>query len=229
MADVKVISIGALGANALWGEKSPVRTGHATTTLISAGKAKILIDPGLPGSAIIARLAERANLTPDAITHVFLTSFHPDVRRGLSAFPNAQWLMSEMEREALGVPLASRLRDEMGRENADQELIAMLKGDVELLAKCQPAPDSLADGVDLFPMPGVTPGMCGVLVPDQKHTTLITGDAIVTLEHMERGIMTTGAIDIRAAQESFKEAIEIADLMVLGRDNMVVNPTKRLF
>ncbi len=229
MAEVKVISIGALAANAMWGEKSAVRTGHATTTLIVAAKARILIDPGLPGPAIAARLAERANLAPESITHVFLTSFHPDTRRGLSAFPKAQWLMSEMEREALGVPLASRLRDEMGRENADEELIAMLKADVELLARFQPAPDSLAEGVDLFPMPGVTPGMCAVLVPDQKHTTLITGDAIPTLEHMERGVMTTGAIDIRAAQESFKEAVEIADLMVLGRDNMVVNPTKRLF
>ena len=229
MAEVKVISIGALAANAMWGEKSAARTGHATTTLVIAGKAKILIDPGLPGAAITARLAERANLGPEAITHVFLTSFHPDTRRGLAAFSKAQWLMSEMEREALGVPLASRLRDEMGRENADEELIAMLKADVELLARFQPAPDSLAEGVDLFPMPGVTPGMCAVLVPDQKHTTLITGDAIPTLEHMERGVMTTGAIDIRAAQESFKEAVEIADLMVLGRDNMVANPTKRLF
>jgi glyoxylase-like metal-dependent hydrolase (beta-lactamase superfamily II) len=229
MADVKVISIGSLAANPMWGEKSAMRTGHATTTLIRAEGANILVDPGLPGAAIAARLAERANLTPEAITHVFLTSFHPDVRRGLGAFSKAQWLLSEREREALGVPLATRLRDEMERENADQELIAMLKVDVELLSRCQPAPDSLADGVDLFPLPGVTPGMCGLLVPDLRHTTLITGDAIVTQEHLERGVMTTGAIDIAAAQESFKEAIEIADLLVLGRDNMVVNPTKRLF
>lgn len=229
MADVKVISIGVLATNPMWGEKSPVRTGHATTTLIRADKANILVDPGLPGQAIAARLGERANLSPDAITHVFLTSFHPDARRGLGAFPKAQWLMSEREREALGVPLATRLRDEMGRDNADQELIDMLKTDVELLARCQAAPDSLAEGVDLFPMPGVTPGMCGLLIPDQKHTTLITGDAIATLEHLERGVMTNGAIDIRAAQESFKEAVEIADLLVLGRDNIVVNPTKRLF
>jgi glyoxylase-like metal-dependent hydrolase (beta-lactamase superfamily II) len=229
MADVKVISIGALAANPMWGEKSPVRTGHATTTLIRAGSATILIDPGLPPQAITARLTERANLKPEQITHVFITGFHPDMRRGISAFTKAQWLMSETERESLGVPLASRLRDEMSRDNADQELIAMLKTDVELLAKFQPAPDSLAEGVDLFPMPGVSPGTCGVLVPDQKHTTLITGDAIQTTEHLERGIMPSGAFDVRAAQESFKEAIEIADLMVLGRDNLVVNPTKRLF
>lgn len=229
MADVKVISIGALAANSMWGEKSPVRTGHATTTLIRSGSANILIDPGLPPQAIVARLAERANLKPEQITHVFVTGFHPDMRRGMSAFTKAQWLMSETERESLGVPLASRLRDEMGRENADQELIEMLKADVELLSRFQAAPDSLAEGVDLFPLPGVGPGTCGVLVPDQKHTTLITGDAIQTHEHLERGIMPSGAFDVRAAQESFKEAIEIADLLVLGRDNIVVNPTKRLF
>lgn len=64
----------ALG-DLLWGERQAVRTGHATTTLVVEGEMKLLIDPGLPGTVIAARLAERANLSPADITHVFLTSF----------------------------------------------------------------------------------------------------------------------------------------------------------
>ena len=229
MANLRVISIGAMSAHPLWGERAAVRTGHATTSLIISREARILVDPGLPVAALTSRLLERANLKPSDITHVFLTSFHADCRRGLAAFDGAVWLISEAERESLGVPLAMRLRDEMQRDNPDQELIDLLKGDVELLSRFDAAPDSLADGVDLFPLPGVTPGMCGLLLPDLQHSTLICGDAIPTIEHLERGAILQGAIDVNRAQESFKEAIEIADLLVLGRDNLTANPTKRLF
>ncbi len=229
MANLRVISIGAMAAHPLWGERDAVRTGHATTSLITSRDARILVNPGLPPAAIISRLHERANMRPADITHVFLTSFHADCRRGLTAFDNAVWWISEAERESLGVPLAMQLRDELQRDNSDEELVAILKRDVELLSKFEAAPDSLANGVDLFPLPGVTPGMCGLLLPDLQHSTLVCGDAIPTIEHLERGAIIQGAIDVNAAQESFKEAIEIADLLVLGRDNIVANPTKRLF
>jgi hypothetical protein len=35
--------------------------------------------------------------------------------------------------------------------------------------------------------------------------------------------------DREAAKESFEEAVEIADVLVLGRDNLVVNRTKKMF
>jgi hypothetical protein len=37
------------------------------------------------------------------------------------------------------------------------------------------------------------------------------------------------AVDLEKAQESFTDAVEVADMLVLGRDNLVVNPTKRPF
>lgn len=230
MADFRVISIGALSANPLWNERAPVRTGHATTTLIRAGGANILVDPGLPAPALTARLKERVNLEPGAITHVFLTSFRPDVRRGIGAFENAAWLVSEAEREAVGVPLAVRLREEMERgEDADAELLGALREDVAILQRCGAAPDRLAPGVDLFPLPGVTPGLCGLLLGDLRFTALICGDAIATVEHLEQGKVLAGALDVERARQSFAEAVEIADLLVPGRDNVAVNPTKRLF
>ena len=226
--DVRVISIGTLAANPLWGERQAVRTGHATTTLIVQGKMKLLVDPGLPGPMIAARLAERANLQPSDITHVFLTSFHPDARRGLEVFEDAQWLIHGDEREGMGVPMAARLKQLSGREDEEGVCAAILR-DVALLQRCKAAPDELAKGVTLFPMPGVTPGMCGLLIEEPRHTTLICGDAIPTLAHLEQGKVLPTALSVERAQQSFEEAVEIADLLIPGRDNLVVSPMKRAF
>lgn len=226
--DVKVISIGTLAANPLWGERQAVRTGHATSTLIVKGDARILVDPGLPGTVIAARLAERANISPADITHVFLTSFHPDMRRGLATFEEAEWLIHQDEREGVGIPMAARLKQIGGREDEEGIRAAILQ-DVALLQRCSAAPDELMEGVTLFPMPGVTPGTCGLLIEEARHTTLICGDAIPTLEHLEQGKVLPTAVSVDQARKSFEEAVEIADLLIPGRDNLVVSPMKRAF
>ena len=64
---VDVISIGTLSRNLLWKETEPVRTAHATCTLVRTDKRNILVDPGLPGQVLAARLYERAGLKVDAI------------------------------------------------------------------------------------------------------------------------------------------------------------------
>lgn len=232
----RVVSIGAMAAHDLWDEREPQRTGHATTTLIMSESAegearpvRILVDPGLPEQALVARLRERANLGPEAITHVFLTSFRPDVRRGIGAFDRARWLISEREREAVGVPLAEGLkRLAENFEEPDETIERVLRTDVAILQRCEPAPDTLAKGVDLFPLPGVTPGLTGLLLSGVQ-TTLICGDAAPSIEHLEAGRAPRNAADPDAARESLSEALEIADLLVLGRDNVVVNPTRRPF
>lgn len=236
--DIRVISIGALGANHLWNEREPKRTGHATTTLVRSGRAVILVDPGLPAPALKARLGERANLDPKDVTHVFLTSFAPECRRAIELFDRAEWLLSEAERETVGVPLAQSLHRlaqtredlEAAGEAFDEDQAAMLeilRRDVAVLSRCRPAPDSLAAGVDLFPLPGVTAGMCGLLLGEASRTTLVCGDAIPTQDHLEQGKVLPTCWDRAKAQESFQEAVEIADLLVLGRDNAVMNMTRR--
>lgn len=222
MIEVRIISIGTLSANPLWGERQPTRTGHATCTLVRSGKRAILVDPGLPPQAIASRLNERCGLLPRDITHVFLTSFKPDTMRGIAAFEQATWWVSNEEREGVGIPLASTLQK--AASEGDSELAKLLEQDVAILRRCQPAPDRLADDVDLFPLPGVTPGCCGVLCAAAQKTTLICGDAVATQEHLDRGMVLTNAVDVVKAQESFAEAIEIGDDLVLGRDNMVKSP-----
>lgn len=234
MNEVSVISIGATSYNELWGERQPVRTGHATTTLIRSGDALILVDPGLPPTALAARLHERTGLKPGSITHVFLTSFRLDTRRGLELFDGAEWLISTLERETVGLPLASDLKRlaEAGRidDDVDEEsrdIGQRLQRDIALLQKCRPAPDSLAPGVDLFPLPGVTAGMTGLLIPSSHGDLLICGDAIPTAGHVERGQAPLRCQNPEAARESLREAIEIADFLIPGRDNLMLNPVRR--
>lgn len=250
----RVISIGALAAHPLRGERSAVRTGHATTTLIEAAgddgtPVRVLVDPGLPGRALVPRLEERAGLKPDDITHVFLTSFRPDARRSIAAFERAEWLIGEAEREAVGVPLAQSLMrlNEGARPSVaaglaeaagvaegdadiagiDEDVEAVVRGDIALLQRCRAAPDRLAVGVDLFPLPGVTPGSCGLLLAS-RETVLICGDAVATAEHLEQGKVLPDCFDRERALESFAEAAEIADVLVPGRDNTAINPARGL-
>jgi len=229
--DIRIISIGALSSHPLRTEPAGVRSGHGTTTLIRAGDKAILVDPGLPEQAVAARLEERAGIKASQVTHVFLTSFNPELRRGLMGFGDAKWWTGEAEREPIGVMMVGMLQAAL--DKGDESLRKALEQDVAILRRFEAAPDHLAgdhgERVDLFPLPGVTPGLCGLLVSGSRFATLVCGDAIPTIEHLEQGKVLQGAADVAKAKESFSEAVEIADLLVLGRDNVAVNPTKRLF
>jgi len=219
--DYRVISIGTLSCHELWDPNTPMRTCHATTTLIRSGSKIILVDPGLPAQVVTARVAERAGLEPHAITDVFLTNFRPAHRAGLAEFEHANWLISELERETIGQHLFALLH-----EQSDEAGQLMIQQEIDLLKQLQPAPDKLADQVDLFPLPGFTPGTCGLLLSHLDTTTLIAGDAVATSEHLQSGRVLRGCFDTELARQSLTEAIEIADVIVPGHDNLVLNPTR---
>jgi len=217
---IDIISIGTLARNRLWNETEEVRTAHATTTLVRAGKLAILIDPGLPAPALAARLFERTGLRPGDIDIVFLTNFRPPQRGGLELFAHAKVLIHSNERDAC----AQRL--EQWIEASPEEDIdhALFRKELRLLETFENADDKLAGGVDLFPLFGHTPGTCGLLVSAPTSSTLITGDAVATREHFLAGQVMPEAQDIKAAQESMAEVYEIADVIVPGYDNLFVNP-----
>jgi glyoxylase-like metal-dependent hydrolase (beta-lactamase superfamily II) len=224
MLTCRVISIGTLACNRLWNESAAVRTAHATTTLVDTGDALILVDPSLPPQVIAARLHERSGRQASDITHVFCTGFSDDHIGGIEAFKNAKWLCSSTELEHAGEALGDDLSvAEQHPEDGGLEALQWLKSVHDRMTVC---PDAVVFGVDLFPLPGVRPGTAGLLLAQPTRTVLITGDAVATGGHLEKGQVLPGCFDREQAMESFKEVIEIADVIVPGRDNIVLNPLR---
>ena len=226
LPDFRIISIGTLDAHPLWNESATARTGHATTTLISLGHEHVIVNPSLPPQAIAARLSERSPVTIDAITLVFLTSFQPDHRRALTLFDRARWLVHEPEKRAAAASLHAARSE--AAESGDSELAGHYERELSLHERCDVADDSILPKVDLVPLPGVTLGTCGLLIALPARTVLIAGDAVATSEHLEQGKVLPHIENLEQAQESFKEAIEIADVLIPGRDNIMLNPLRRL-
>ena len=213
---VEIISIGTLSRNPFWGETGSMRPSHATTTLIRDGKKNILVDPSVPAELMAHRLDERMGLRPEQIDVVLLTNFRPAHRRGLALFKDAEWLISEAERQAVGAHLNALVRGGVeGPETSYEEL----SEELEILGRTKAAADKLFPAVHLFPSPGVTPGSASLLVA-QEQTVVVAGDAIVTREHYEEGRVYERPVDPKAARESFLEIAEVADVIVPGHGNL---------
>lgn len=215
---IDILSIGTLSRNRIWKETTAVRTPHATTSLIRAGGRVILVDPGLPAPVQVARLFERTGLRPDAVDTVFLTTFRPAHREGLAAFEHATWLIHDAERDAVAEHLGDL------RDRGDDEIRSTVSRELDLLERFQSPEDKLADQVDLFPLPGYTPGTCGLLITEPTTTTLVAGDAVPTRDHLLAGQVLADPFNNAQAQESLREAYEIADVIVPGHDNLFQNP-----
>jgi glyoxylase-like metal-dependent hydrolase (beta-lactamase superfamily II) len=222
--DLRVISIGTLAAHPLWDERGAVRTGHATTSLVVTDEAKILVDPGLPAPMLQAHMLERTPVRPDEVTHVFVTTFTADHVRGLSLFEHASWYVHAPERAAAREAIEAE--EERARDAEADDAVRVLERLHTWLDRFDDADDTLAPHVDLFPLPGVTGGTCGLILSLPSTTTLICGDAVATIEHLRQGKVLPNCVDVEQAQESFREAIEIADILVPGRDNLVHNPLR---
>jgi glyoxylase-like metal-dependent hydrolase (beta-lactamase superfamily II) len=217
--DFRVISIGALACNRLWGETQPVRTSHATTTLVTDDKKRILVDPSLPAAAISARYQERTGEPISKVTDVFCTTLRPVHRRSIEAFSKARWWACEAEIQTYSTYLDSLLRS---AQRLDDTEAAQLRKDRELLERFQPAPDQFSRQVGLYPAHGASGGSAGLILTPATQTVLIAGDAVLTGEHYHKGQVWQGAQDRQAALASLKDIMEIADVIVPGHDNLLM-------
>lgn len=213
----RIISIGTLSQNRLWGETTAVRTPHATTTLITAGGQQILVDPSLPPAVLAARLNERTGLAPDAVTDVFLTTLRPTHRRGLDAFAHANVYASEVELATYGQRLEELAgsADRLTGEDAEQ-----IRGEIEQVRRIAPAPEKLHEQVHLYPLPGASPGSAGLLLTPPTLSILVAGDAVLTVEHLQAGQVWEGCTDTEAAMDSLQDVLEVADAIIPGHDNV---------
>lgn len=219
--EYKVISIGALAQNRLWGESAPARTSHATTTLVEEGEKLILVDPSLPATALAARFNERTGKTLQDVTDVFCTTLRPVHRRAVEALPQAKWWCGEQELETYRDYLKG-LADSAGRLSAEDE--ARIKGELKVVDKFRPCPDELARQVQLYPLTGSSAGAAGLLLAPATLTVVIAGDAALTSEHVQRGQIWEGCFDTEAALKSLEDMLEVADVIIPGHDNLMFSP-----
>ena len=220
-----IISIGTLSHNRLWGEGAPVRTPHATTTLVRDEGRSILVDPSLPAQALAARYNERTGGQLADVTDVFCTTLRPVHRRSIAAFDEAVWWAGEAEIETYRSHLTGLL-DSAERIDADDA--NAIEADLALLGRFRAAPESFTRQVHFYPMLGASPGSAGLLLNPATSTIVIAGDAAVSTAHVQAGQIWKGCADTEGAMASLTDLLELADVIVPGHDNVMFTPGRWL-
>lgn len=223
--DYCVVSIGTMAQNLLWDEAAAVRTAHATCTLVLEEDRRILVDPSLPKHVLLAKLFERTGKGADWITDVFCTTLRPDSRRGIEAFPEANWYAGEVELEwyARQLEAANASNERLTGEQAED-----LQQELQLVGKLQPVPEKLGPQTTPYPLHGATPGCTGLLLTPPTQTLLIAGPAAPTREHVQRGMVWEQSADREQALQTLEDLLELVDLIVPGYDNIVFHPRRFL-
>jgi glyoxylase-like metal-dependent hydrolase (beta-lactamase superfamily II) len=182
-----------------------------TCLLIQTGRRVILVDTGAGESsatsgAIVARL-EMEGVRPRDVDTVILTHAHPDHiggavdSRGRPAFPNARYVISELEYEYWTGARAGLcnpgLPEEMGNRMAAKarNCLDALRFQLEPVT---PEVD-IAPGVRTLAAPGHTPGHLAVLIASDGRKLLNIGDAAVHPLHLEHLEWENG-FDLEAAR-----------------------------
>ncbi|MCK5114600.1 MAG: hypothetical protein KAR11_07555 [Phycisphaerae bacterium] len=221
--EYSIISIGTLSHNVVWKETKPVRSQHATTTLVTDGDRRILVDPSLPGEILTARLMERCGVGPESITDIFCTTLRPDFRRAIESgiFASAKWWCGETELEwyARCLDETTETAERLGNADTDD-----LKRELDLVRKFKPAPEKFTEQIATYPLFGATPGCTGLLLTPQVHTIVVTGPAAATREHLQRGIIWEQSADQDTAMKSLGDMLELADVIIPGFDNVTFSP-----
>lgn len=162
----KTLTIGHLTRNKYWGECDYAQYHDcvATTTLIQAGGVNILVDPTFPVDQMEALLKKHSGLTREDINIIYATHFHMDHRFDADCYPNAKCYMS-----------AASLQD--------AEKAGNLPEPDDPLHLFQPAPNPLVPGIRLYPLPGHTYGLTGLVFEAAEGTVLVGGDTIMGEEY----------------------------------------------
>ena len=106
----------------------------------------------------------------------------------------------------------------------DPQQTTDVEADLKLLESFQPAPETFTRQVTVYPMAGPTPGSAGLLLTPPTMSIIIAGDAVLTAEHMARGQVWQGCDDLEKALASLQDALEFADVIIPGHDNVCISP-----
>lgn len=194
-----------------------------TCMLIETARHVILVDTGAGESsptagAIVARL-EMEGVRPKDVDTVILTHAHPEHiggavdSRGYPAFPNARYILSELECE-FWTGAHAGLRHLPVPEEVQNHMAAMARHCLDALRfQIEPvAPEiEIVPGVRALAAPGHTPGHLAILIASDGRKLLNIGDAAVHPLHLEHPEWENG-FDLEAprAMATRRELLERA-------------------
>ena len=160
-----ILTIGHLSRNKFWGERNDTayRAPLATSALLLGEGHVIVTDPSLPAAGMRAALLDAAGLAPEDVTLVFSTHNHLDHHVDPLCFPNARWFMPQVDLTYL-------------HEHWDEHKRSFPGDDWETVQRCEAAPEELAPGLKLLPLPGHTAGTSGLLFCAPEGRVLLTGE-----------------------------------------------------
>ncbi len=197
-----------------------------TCFVIRSGDKRVLIDTGLGpikgggyrGGDLIADLAS-AGIKPGDIDTVFMTHLHAD-HCGSSAlrdenkqlqiaFPNATYRWTTAEQDYWSGELPPQ-------QIARRDIFAAVAPRWE----AADGGASLAPGVDVYSMPGHTPGHAGIVVSSGTERAFILGDGVsCPVQLTETEWSGSGDVDpklARAGQEAMAREVESSGALVRG-------------
>ena len=178
-------------------------------------------EPRKPEQEMPGALA-KAGIKPEEIDIVILTHLHWDHVGTVELFPNAQFIVSDVELQFALNPTpclyASYEALQLGIQPLFLKVINRIKT-VEMKEK------EIVEGVRTIPLPGHSPGGIGVVVDTASGPYVIAGDSVPTYENMKGDpksnqpyIMSGVYTDMQAMWKSF----ELIDEIVKGDVSRVI-------
>ncbi len=215
----KTLTLGHLSRNKFWGESDAAQYHSvvATTTLVQTDDINILVDPTLPVEQTEALLQLHAGLGREDIHIVYATHYHGDHRVDADKYPNAKQYMS-----AASLQDAQAAIEEVRQGRGVPAFVVGLEDFL-------PAPEQLAPGVTLYPLPGHTDGNTGLMLAASEGRVLLAGDTIMGEEYFCAGEGYWFNTSAEKTHISILRAAQDADIVVPGHGDVFLTEGRSKF